>query len=48
MDYKIIIVIGLGVYLGGFYLVTKYCHKKKPTKRVKLKYIKYNPLSEAV
>jgi hypothetical protein len=44
MDYKIIIVIGLGVYLGGFYIVTKYC-RKKPTK---LRYIKYRPLSEAV
>jgi len=45
MDYKIIIVIGLGVYLGGFYIVTKYCNKKKSTK---LRYIKYRPLSEAV
>jgi hypothetical protein len=45
MDPNIIVLIGLGVYLGGFYIVTKYCHKKKPTK---LRYIKYRPLSEAV
>ena len=44
MDYNIIIVIGLGVCLGGIYVVKK-CSYKKVTK---LRYIKYTPLSEAV
>jgi len=44
MDYNIIIVIGLGVCLGGMYVVKKYCNKKV----TKLRYIRYRPLSEAV
>jgi len=44
MDPNIIVLIGLGFYVWGFFIVRKRC-RKKPTK---LRYIRYTPLSEAV